>query len=137
MGMPESAYLAGIIDGEGNIGIQSRGKGHQAICVVVSNTDARLVEWLKREFGGNVRLQAKQIGNRKPCWQWRVYHRQAERVILSVYPYLRLKREQADVALAWQRLSRRPGARFLSIAALEERDQLFQTIRVFNRKGVA
>jgi hypothetical protein len=120
MGMP---YLAGIIDGEGCITIMSRGQNQKpVVAVIVSNTDPRLMAYLKDNFGGNVRIQAKQVGNRKPCWQWRVLARQAEAVLVGVRPFLLLKADQADIALAYRDLAR---------------PELKGMIRVLNQKGVA
>jgi hypothetical protein len=125
MGMPERddwIYLAGMIDGEGCITIMSRGQDQAPVAaVIVVNTDTRLMAWLKSTFGGNVRRQAKAVGKHKQAWQWRILARQAETVLVEIRPFLKLKGDQTDVALAYRSL---------------KRPELKSLIRVLNRKGV-
>ena len=55
-------YLAGIIDGEGSIGIEhlspckNRKKSYYVCRLCVINTDEKLIIWIKDNFGGSVIL---------------------------------------------------------------------------------
>lgn len=104
------ARLAAYIDGEGCISIKAV-KGYNAaarrvfyIDVTVANTDFRLTAWLQRTFGGSSR--ASKPGSRPkghaPVAQWNVASRHAANLIQYCLPYFIIKREQADVALAFQ-----------------------------------
>ena len=98
------AWAAGIIDGEGCIllspGKHDRCKEYWTLRVSVSQVDRRLLTRLHAMFGGSVsshgRMQAK--GGR-PISCWRVTSRQAEHVLRTVFPWLVVKREQAELAL--------------------------------------
>lgn len=48
----ESAYIAGIIDGEGTIGMTRKGKGMQRqLVVTISSTERELLEYIKETTG--------------------------------------------------------------------------------------
>lgn len=99
------ARLAAFIDGEGCITI-SKTKGYrvQYMKVFIANTDPRLMVWLRDNFGGTV--NGKPRTNRekhKPCYVWTVSSQMAWIILLCCMPYFIIKREQAEVALAFQR----------------------------------
>lgn len=104
----ELAYAAAAVDGEGCIGIHKRGcrksKSGQAalmMSVVVSNTDPRLPLWLKDIFGGNFSTSREIRDNRRACWSWCLTGRPAGDFLKSIYPYLVIKKEQADIAIQY------------------------------------
>lgn len=95
----EWAYLAGIIDGEGSIVIQS-GQPH----VSFTQVNPRIVNWAEQIFGGrknfNIRYKPEQIRKHQPCYRWGVHSKPGCRVILSgILPFLVLKRKKAKEAL--------------------------------------
>jgi len=104
-------YTAGIIDGEGCIGIYShknkskRGFTYDLI-VSVWNTNPWLVQWLKMQYGGSAlpRNQAWEEANpnRKQQWKWAIYQNKAADFLRLILPYLQLKRPQAELAIAFQ-----------------------------------
>jgi len=69
------AYLAGIIDGEGYLGLTNRGKQMR---LVVTSTDERLPRYLAERTGkGYVKLsKRKHDGRRVPSWQWLCFKRE-------------------------------------------------------------
>jgi hypothetical protein len=104
------AYLAGILDGEGYIGVKRSANpgrvtpGHHARVSVKMNTPAPAVALLAETFGGR---HASENGRAMMCWQ--VTDAAAERTLRALLPYLRVKREQAENALAlraWQGCAR-------------------------------
>ncbi len=103
----ELAWAAGFFDGEGSIGIYARGdtKGHR-LDVTIGNVDLRTLEIFKRRWGGSMWTD-----HRKPPRQtfyfWSLSTRSAQPFLLEILPYLIAKREQAEVALAFQ--ARRAG----------------------------
>ena len=101
------AYTAGIIDGEGSIGILPNSQ-HKSYClrVEVGSTDEWLPMWLKFAWGGYV-YRAERKLPRQTCWLWYISSRQAAEFLTLILPYLKLKREQAQIALRFQ--SRRRG----------------------------
>lgn len=102
------ARLAAYVDGEGSILMTERhypGKDYLGmyIRVVVSNCDPRLPRWCSQTFGGVFVVSSRQQkSNHRLGLKWHVSCRHAEWVLRNIRPYLLLKGEQADVALAFQ-----------------------------------
>lgn len=104
------ARLAAYIDGEGCIRIAgvkgSTPYSRRVLYVEVSiaNTDLRLTDWLKKTFGGSVYVNNRRLD--KPNWAqssaWVVGSRWAAALLEGSLPYFVIKREQAEVALAFQ-----------------------------------
>jgi hypothetical protein len=104
------AYLAGIVDGEGYIGVKRSSHpgrvtcGHHARISVKMNAPAPAVRLLHDTFGGRC---APENDRAMLCWQ--VTDLAAERTLIELLPYLIVKRAQADNVLAlrsWQASSR-------------------------------
>lgn len=101
------ARLAAYIDGEGHIALNanrmSAGKSYAYLRVVVTNTDPRLIIWLQRTFGGGV-LKVKRPAalHWRRCFKWTASCRHAEAILRGCLPYFITKRDQADIALAFQ-----------------------------------
>ncbi len=141
-------YLAGIIDGEGSIGIarkkskRSVGGYTYNITVSVVNTDRPLIDWLLHTTGvGHVSDHMDERAGYKPAWIWSVWSREAERLLIRVLDFLVVKRSRADLALQYQaHLSsagtrRTDNRRLLTDEACTERMKMFVTMRLLNRRG--
>ena len=105
------ARLAVLIDGEGYIGIATAysrkrnwARPHLYLDVRVVNTDPRVAEWCAANFGGKVYLNKRKAGHEKwsTAIHWAVSCNKAEAVLRGCLPYFLIKREQAEVALAFQ-----------------------------------
>lgn len=96
------AYTAGIIDGEGYIGLlKTSGEGRSDIyfcpTVKVKTIDDFIVPFLKKEYGGYFYIE-KRKDNRIPPKTWELKNQKpVKEFLLKIYPYLRLKKQQADV----------------------------------------
>ena len=97
-------YTAGIIDGEGHIGLNHRNNKRQIKVVVgITNTDKKLMKWLENIWGhkayphNNNRI----VPNCKPLYQWVIQDSQAIEMIKAIRPYLKLKTEKASLAMAY------------------------------------
>ena len=101
------AWAAGIIDGEGTV-LLAKNKANKTwtLRVVVGNTDPRMIAALHDLFGGGVSFTAARKGNWRPVWRWYVYHKKAEACLERVLPWLRVKRDQAELGLQARRLVR-------------------------------
>jgi hypothetical protein len=89
------AYLAGIIDGEGSIFPRYHRNPH----ITVSNTSAALIEQLMR-FGGHVQDRKGRGLGTKPAQDWVISGERAAIILRACLPYLIVKREKAEAALA-------------------------------------
>lgn len=107
------AYAAGIIDGEGYIGINKKySKTHSSgyqyhIRIDVTMTDFCIPIWLQSQFGGSVYIHK---GINKPDMRWNITCRDAEKFLIAILPFLIVKKKQAELALQFQsrRLRGRP-----------------------------
>lgn len=121
------SYLAGILDGEGTIYIgQMSDKRRTFLKVVVTNTDLNLMKWLITNFGGAYR--GEQRGNYRLIYRWQPKGKKnREKLLLGVLPYLIIKREQALLALEFDRMN---------CSNPEKRDGIRLRIQALNRGSV-
>lgn len=116
------ARLAAYIDGEGSIFIRERKpterdrrtgtiRGH-LLSLSICNCDPRLISWCKETFGGGCAYQAKPDSPnvsakyqrpRRAQFQWIIGQAKAAYILDKCMPYFILKKEQAEVALAFQK----------------------------------
>lgn len=105
----ELAYAAGFFDGEGSVTIAARkpyGRSvspHHNLLLQTANTDRPLLIWFQEKWGGSLIDQRNNHYNPRcrPCWSWKINGWPAVRFLHQVLPFLRSKRVQADLALAF------------------------------------
>lgn len=126
------AYVAGIIDGEGSIGIYacpsktSRGGFRYQLVISVASTNEWLPQRLKFMWGGHIRFREYEHPKWSPVWTWRITHNLATNLLRSILPYLHLKRAEAKLAIIFQegrkqrRLERNSHKRTDAELAIEE-----------------
>lgn len=97
-----TAYFAGLIDGEGYIGLRRR-KNRITLqpWIKVNMTCLTTVTALSEHFGGNVRKRKTPPRN-KPQWVWVLTCSKARVAVALIRPYLITKRDQADELLAYK-----------------------------------
>lgn len=98
------AYLAGMIDGDGYISIQVSTKDSRYFTPVVGIAGTRREphDLAASIWGGKVHRYVPKNPAHRPQFQWSIYGAEAVAAIESIYPYLRIKQAQADVAFeAW------------------------------------
>jgi len=98
----ERAYLAGILDGEGCLGIYKIRRKYYITKIQVTNTRLKLLKWLQDRFGGNIYTSKDPRSNRKQVWNWTVAAKKAAIVAEAALPYLLLKRLQAEAIIKLQ-----------------------------------
>lgn len=99
------AYLAGIIDADGYITVQRsthKGRLYFGAKVGISGTRREPHDLAASLFGGSVSCYVPKNGIHLPQFQWSRCGRAAVTVIEDVWPYLRIKLDQAEVALTLQ-----------------------------------
>lgn len=109
------AYAAGIIDGEGCVGlgrsVDKAGRAYFYTRVTVVNTDARLINWMFSKFGGSV-YNHSNGKNHRHMFKWGLWGTDAVVSFLRlIRPHLKLKQSQADVIFSYQEVKRASGAR--------------------------
>ena len=143
------ARLAAYIDGEGNIDIADQvhkapfeGKGRYGyVRVTVTNTDPRLSEWLYKTFGGSVQMRSGtrlfkgKTQNWKDCFNWVLCNHRGAQMLQRCLPYFIIKREQAELAISFQRTVVRSGRRGTPQDVLEKRAVIKSQLRVLTSRG--
>ena len=129
------AYAAGIIDGEGCIGIHRRKGHHVVLQVAIHHTSQWLVEWFKMNFGGSVAYFVTKNPNHKDMWAWHLAPKQALEFLILIRPYLQLKRSHADLAIQFQSKRKKWGAAEKSQEStiLEEAQRIL--MQQYNKRG--
>lgn len=136
------AYTAGLIDGEGTIGIghskpNYRRRNNYFSYVSAVNSDKKLIEFLHTAFGGGIYGPYEGKGNRKETWVWRLHGPASTRFVTLIRPYLQSKAAQAWVALefraqcSWGHV----GSRGLSPEEAALREGYFQIMKALNKRG--
>jgi hypothetical protein len=101
-----AAYLAGIVDGEGNIGLVRRNANPQRGEIAptfydylkIVNTDYRLLSWIREKVGyGKISVETRKKEGHRKVYTWHVSSRPMRQFLQEVYPYLLIKRDQADL----------------------------------------
>ncbi len=107
LSVAQLAYLAGIVDGEGNIGVNKqvprKGVGRSIIYVpriCVTNTSQSLLCFMLAVTGtGTITTKADNVLSEKTCYQWTVSSRTAGDFAEAILPYLVVKRRQAEIII--------------------------------------
>lgn len=122
------AYLAGIFDGEGCISVGIAPSGKPVLHTQVGNNYKPLIEFLIKIYGGWFdSIPAR--GNSKESHRWNVTTKELREKFLSqILPYLRIKKEQAKLALHYIQLPKE-GSR-------EERVRIGSLIKELNRPKI-
>ncbi|MBO9553478.1 hypothetical protein [Cellulomonas sp.] len=107
----EAAYIAGFFDGEGSLGIYSNGTTGRCLRAQITQAESKearetLERWRAR-WGGSLCTLNRSL--RRHAMIWQVSGDNAADFLREIRPWLRLKADQADIAIAWQ--SARPATR--------------------------
>ncbi len=100
------AYAAGLIDGEGYVGIQSSGGSYQ-VRLKIAMTDKGLpaLQRMLRLYGGKINCEPKTSDpKRRDVHCWRITGVAAADVIRQLRPHLAVKAAPADIALQFQQM---------------------------------
>jgi hypothetical protein len=104
MNKTDKAYLAGLIDGEGHIGlyiVRKEKKGFRP-AIGIANTNLKVLEWVKSNYEGCLSTQRFIDTTRKTVYSWSIGSKsKCLRLLNDVLPYLRIKKEQAVLLIEY------------------------------------
>lgn len=138
------AYIAGIVDGEGHIGINSLKKAGCRTTyypvVAIGMTYRPVIEWLQSKLQSrSVRLTNPKQVREKPHWKVtnviRFHGKRAQVLCKQLSPFLIVKKAQAEIVCAFPQDHQRGSGYPLDDAIQQHRVELSQQIRVLNRRG--
>ena len=104
------ARMAAFIDGEGCIAITRLSFGvknpRYQLVLQITNTDPRLLIWLGKTFEGQGSFSVRPIEGQRPRHDWCIASKKAEAILQGCLPYFVMKRDQAELAIAFQKTKR-------------------------------
>jgi len=125
----ELAYIAGLIDGEGTIRVSNRG----SVGLRISNNNLEVLQWVNEQTGNrkNKIYSDKRPVRVKTCYSLQWSGRKALFILREVLPYLRIKKERAELVLAFWVI--KGGGETLSIGEKNTRQQLYMRMKKLNK----
>jgi hypothetical protein len=77
MSREDHIYMAGLMDGEGTIGISRNNKTDpfRTPYASMSSTTRELVDWLKDTYGGYISVQKVYQDHHKESWTWKLVNK--------------------------------------------------------------
>ena len=140
----EKAYMAGLLDGEGCVGInkeKSRASAYPftfAIRVIITNTDYNVICWLKEKTGIGCAYECKKgfKENWKFVHRWQIVSNEAREFLQIIYPYARIKKEIIDLVLGLERPEKK-GKRYgkRTEKEYENQKETFNKAKEKNKRG--
>lgn len=137
------AYIAGFFDGEGCICIGKARKqpGYRnpiyTLYISIANTNRDVIDFIQSVFPASAvsRKRKEPKPHWKTIWVWNCSARQARKFLTFVLPYLRVKFQQAELALEFQELKSRTGrSHKLTDGELAAYEDYHKRMRELNRK---
>ena len=95
-----------------------------------------MVEWFLARWGGRIQKTRRNNPRWKDSFQWVLTARQAHNFLKEIYPYLVIKKENADLVFILHTQSFK-GSRSLAESELTHRRLVHDKIRLLNTKGPA
>lgn len=149
IGNETAAYVAGIVDGEGHVGVAktkqtgSMRSTRYAGVLIVGNTSRQLIEELVAVFGIGSISYRRGSERTKGFFLWAIQSRNARDVLVRVRPYLVVKRAQADLVIEFVDgfesfkggRAGKFGGQTVSERELARRSRIYEELRRLNRVG--
>lgn len=129
------AYAAGLIDGEGCIGIYYNShNGNYQLRITVEMCERQGLEILYELFDGKwYYKEHSNRPNRRPVYVWMLFNSRAEDALGQLVPYLQVKHKHAINALSvdWHSFAKRP----LPPEENEKRAVVHKLMKEYNIRG--
>ena len=139
-------YMAGFTDGEGCISLPSAGSNYyrKGSCkkyyyispkVVIANTRRDVLQKFKNQFGGYISPGKAANSKWKPVFSYQLEHKRALTFIKAIYPFLVLKRKQAELIFKYYKVSNGRTKRAFTEYRLNRLRSLKMEMHVLNKRG--
>ena len=94
--MSKLAYTAGLIDGEGSIGLAKHGtkSPYRWPYVSMTNTSKELIDFMLENYGGSVSKHKVYKEHHKQSWVWRLAGDKAIGFVSRIFPHLLEERKR-------------------------------------------
>lgn len=102
------AYVAGLFDGDGCVHVQNEMRKDYRLARItasVTNTNVDIIKYLKDCFGGYTKF--RQLPSGKTAGTWGLSCKSAVEFLEQILPFMRIKKEQAELACKLYAISNR------------------------------
>ena len=146
----EWAYLAGLIDGEGTIGIykhydprrKTDGMYYQ-LNFRLANSNKEVIDWIISKLGGNLVVYQPRYKQSLKSYVWSAIRKDLQLTVLKgVLPYLIIKKRQAEIGIKFLEVSeyrkwegRNAERTRLTLIKYEFFEELYKRSRLLNSRG--
>lgn len=131
----ETAYISGIVDGEGAITIGKRKQGGGMPQLQVTNTNRALIDWLAQKFETSA-IYLHSRPRHKPCYIVVVYGERAYQVASRIRVYMLVKRPQVDLFVEYWEWRRTLKSNFRGKREHKKQLDFIRRIQALNQRGV-
>jgi len=138
----DAAYIAGFVDGEGCLSLcrvnanDPNRTTNYVIRLRVSNTFPGIIDWIALKVGfGSVRSTKKYKDHYKQPYEWYLTGRRATVLLKQLYPYLKVKKLQAEVLFEYAETLMPPGQAKIPHNVIDARKTLKAKITCLNWRG--
>lgn len=127
------SYLAGIVDGEGHVGIHPNNNGQYYGQILIEMTNREPIEMFQKMFGGNI--QKKVLKSGKPAYRYLVSKDKEIEFIDTISPFLKIKNPQAQCIKELTTVHKKypiKGGSYKSEASISTQKRLYNLVKAFN-----
>ena len=134
----ELAYIAGIVDGEGSVGVHGRSPARPAsysIRIGVIMTSPIPPKLCYEVFGGTLEMEKRTTKTGKFLYRWNVYCTKAASVLERLLPYLRVKKAAAEDCIALTKFYKQGRQKRIPEDERQQRDVIYNRILTYSIRG--
>lgn len=135
----DRGYIAGIIDGEGYIGIaktyRKSGRIRYSPQIRIGMTDYETIRYFYDTFAGSYCYKRKILLKHKDQWQWAMDFRGGYELMKCLLPYLRIKKRQAEIFIEYYDNAVFIRRKKLSEGERKLRESYYQASKKLNKRG--
>lgn len=122
----DKAWLAGFLDGEGCFQVVFVNGKNIGVKISITHTSLSIIKYIHKLYGGDFTVK-EYYKTTHPNWKPSVYYRisckGAMKMLIDIYPYLKLKKPQADLMIKCDKTIHLPnGQRLMHNSRMKERD---------------
>jgi hypothetical protein len=132
----EKAYIAGIVDGEGSIGLWRHHKNEtHSPRVTVANNNLALLQWIQSKVGGVIVSKKKRQAHHGDSYAWSICQNRAIAFLNEIKGYLIIKKQQAELITGeYKAVTHRAGK--YTPEMLMKKEALVAKIRELNKRQI-
>lgn len=140
----EKAYIAGLLDGEGCVGInKDKIKNTYKIRVIITNSNLEVIQWLKIKTGIGCSYKYKKAfkENWNPVHRWQIVSNQSKDFLNAIKKYSIIKKSIIEAVLNFpfdDIIRDKFTGRYLSREKeiIKNQEEYFQFIKQKNKRGL-